>query len=679
MRESWRRLQSAMAYIDQGWRVLPVAHVEEGRCSCGKAGCKHPGKHPILAKWPERASLSGEQAQKWWTARKAANVGIATGKDSGLVVLDIDPRHGGNESLAALIAEHGPLPPTPVCRTGGGGEHYYFAAPSEPLQSSAGLLGKGLDIRAEGGMVVAPPSDHASGAPYVWSVSPSDEGPAAVPGWLLSRVASRKKPKDLLDRGPVGEGARSDWLASRAGHLRRAGFSADEIDAALQVANQARCEPPLGREEVRSIARSISKKPAGDVPDNPDDWRRELKQRVDRSGNVQGYTQDRLNLRTVLSMDPRWRGQLWLDAAREIVMVGDDRASDVSAVDIANWCAENYDWRTLPVATVIEAISSVAHENRKDPLREMVEGATWDGEPRIDTWLERSICAEKRPHARKIARRWLIQAAARALDPGCQADTVLVLVGPQGCGKSTLLRLLAGDDWFSDTVFDMGSKDRFVAINSAWIYEVAELASFRRSRSDSIKAFISSRQDNYRAPFARSMTVHDRRTVIVATTNEDEFLSDSTGSRRFWPVRVSGPLDRAWIASNRLQLIAEAAQAYRAGERWYLDGDEDADRVAASEDHEEQDPWHDEVLAWAIAKPDPITAAMALVDCLGMPRDRLTKSDQMRIGRILSGAGFTRSTRTLFIRGVKRRARCWVQPESTGSVIPFDKGDEVIW
>ena len=131
MSESWERLQGALTYIDHGWRVLPVAHIIDGACSCKRANCAAPGKHPVLSKWPEAASVDGAQVQRWWTSRKSPNVGIATGQGSGLVVLDIDPRHGGNEALAALIAEHGPLPPTPVCRTGGGGEHYYFAAPAE--------------------------------------------------------------------------------------------------------------------------------------------------------------------------------------------------------------------------------------------------------------------------------------------------------------------------------------------------------------------------------------------------------------------------------------------------------------------------------------------------------------------------------------------------------------------
>ena len=674
MSESWERLQGALTYIDHGWRVLPVAHIIDGACSCKRANCAAPGKHPVLSKWPEAASVDGAQVQRWWTSRKSPNVGIATGQGSGLVVLDIDPRHGGNEALAALIAEHGPLPPTPVCRTGGGGEHYYFAAPAEPLQSSAGLLGRGLDIRADGGMVVAPPSIHASGTPYVWSVGPADEDPAPIPPWLLARVVRTRK-KDLLGKGPVGEGGRSDWLASRAGHLRGVGFDGDEIEAALALANRSRCKPPLGDDEVHAIAHSIARKPSGDVPKDPDDWRRALKAKVDKNGNPRGYVQDRLNLRTVLSMDPRWEGRIWLDAAREVVMVDDDHISDVAAVDIACWCAEHYDWGTLPIATVLEAVSSVANKNKRDPLRAMVEGATWDGEARLDTWLERAIGAEPGAHARRVARLWLIQAIARALDPGCQADTVLVLVGQQGVGKSTLLRLLAGPGWFKDSVFDMSSKDRFTAINSAWIYEVAELASFSRSRSDRIKAFVSSREDSYRAPFARATTTHKRRTVIVATTNEGEFLSDSTGSRRFWPLTVVGPLDRKWIEANRIQLIAEAAHAYQAGARWHLDVAEEVDRTEASAQHEEQDPWLDEVLAWAGQRPEPVTSASVLVECLGMPRDRLTKNDQMRVGRILSGAGYTKATRHLFVRGVRRRARCWVQPDSGADVIPIDRED----
>lgn len=191
-------LDTAHAYARRGWRVIPVYNVNaDGTCACGVTDIrdgvdKHAaGKHPIGARWQERASSSGADVQEWFSVGHQ-NIGIATGEASGIFVLDVDPDNGGDKTLWDLQFKHGDLPSTWAVRTGSGGEHYYFAWPGFDLSNSAGLLGPGLDIRGNGGQVVAPPSVSAKGA-YI-TLNEVDVAPA--PEWLLSLLTAEPAPRN---------------------------------------------------------------------------------------------------------------------------------------------------------------------------------------------------------------------------------------------------------------------------------------------------------------------------------------------------------------------------------------------------------------------------------------------------------------------------------------------------
>ncbi|WP_327169205.1 bifunctional DNA primase/polymerase [Streptomyces subrutilus] len=175
-------------YGQRGWRVLPLHHVVDGKCSCGnpKQDPKHDyrqgGKHPVHGAWQANATTDLQQINAWWGQRPNANIGIATGEASGIFVLDVDPDNGGFDSLTALQAEHGDLPDTFRDETGSGGLHFFWNWPGFNPRNSAGKLGAGLDIRAEGGQVVAPPSVSVKG-PYSRGGAPE---PVDAPEWLLA-------------------------------------------------------------------------------------------------------------------------------------------------------------------------------------------------------------------------------------------------------------------------------------------------------------------------------------------------------------------------------------------------------------------------------------------------------------------------------------------------------------
>jgi putative DNA primase/helicase len=241
----------AKMYAREGFQVLPLVEA---------------GKHPDGLLVPhafKQATSDLSQIEQWWQKSPHANIGIRCGRQTGIFVLDIDPRNGGKRTFDRLIKKHGELPPTLMARTGGGGWHYFFKYES----GLSSTLGPGIDVKKDG-YVVAAPSLHPSGGHYLLS---SLETPIAdAPAWVVEeskrareqlRTTKKSKTPDT-----ISEGGRNDYLTSYAGRLRRDGATQDELEAALLIRNREYCQPPLPEEEVRTIARSVaSYEPAKDT------------------------------------------------------------------------------------------------------------------------------------------------------------------------------------------------------------------------------------------------------------------------------------------------------------------------------------------------------------------------------------------------------------------------------
>ena len=257
-------LDAALACAARGWRVFPLHEIrpQGTQCSCGKRDCGSPGKHPRTARGCLDASADPVVIRRWWNQNPTAGVGLATG--NGLAVVDVDPRHNGDDTLRDLERALGALPVTVEVLTGGGGRHLYLSTPpGVPVRCSAGQLGEGLDLRGEGGYVVAPPTIHVSGRRYAWEASgdPADVEVAPMPAAWLERVLRRARPAAaaMLDQlQPIGEGSRNGTLFSLGRSLRAKGLSEGAIVAALQAENEARCSPPLDSREVEMLARSAA-------------------------------------------------------------------------------------------------------------------------------------------------------------------------------------------------------------------------------------------------------------------------------------------------------------------------------------------------------------------------------------------------------------------------------------
>lgn len=253
----------ARKYASMGFAIFPVHTIDEdGSCSCGKP-CSSPGKHPVASLVPHGlndALSDPKAADEWWMSWPGANIGIATGDMSGLLVVDIDGE-AGMASISNLERLYGELEDTWVVETGGDGMHFYYRMPNADIRNSASSVGPGVDIRANGGYVIAPPSKHVSGNAYQWTrLRPTKTELADVPDWLLKKMAP---PQALRSTNPIPklipEGMRNTWMASAAGAMRRKGFSEDAIFAALRIENVHRCIPPLDDRELARIARSIER------------------------------------------------------------------------------------------------------------------------------------------------------------------------------------------------------------------------------------------------------------------------------------------------------------------------------------------------------------------------------------------------------------------------------------
>jgi predicted P-loop ATPase len=229
---------------------------------------------------------------------------------------------------------------------------------------------------------------------------------------------------------------------------------------------------------------------------------------------------------------------------------------------------------------ICDSVAAIAQESAYHPIREHLHSIGWDMRPRLDHWLIDFLGAEgPEEYLRAVGSKFLISAVARVMKPGCQADHVLVLEGPQGGGKSSVCRTLAGPAaWFTDAVPDVASKDAAIQLCGRWVVELAELASLRNTQVEPVKAFITRTQDVYRPPYGRRTVTVPRQCVFIATTNEQHYLRDQTGNRRFWPVKC-GQIDLAALAQHRDQILAEAYSRYHDGESWHLD-QEQATRAA---------------------------------------------------------------------------------------------------
>ena len=313
-------LNAALAIVAQDIPVAPAHSMNGGCCTCGKTDCSSPAKHPRTGHGVKDVTCDPNQIASWWGKWPDANIMIATGAVAGIWALDIDPKSGGVKSLAKLEKTHGKLPSTVEVMTGGGGQHLYFKHPGGKIANSAGKLGDGLDVRGDGGFVIAPPSNHASGGTYSWCPGRAlGEVPMAnAPDWLLDLVRTPTKSSGAMV-GPVDAGPTA---SSEQGftELQRAAKRIVTAEPGRQECTlndeSYRVGTLVGRGEIdfRQAFEALvtaGLKMTNDPAKKP--WtRREIEKKVDRAlrkGHSKGgtlSTRSAADLATAVFTEPRW-------------------------------------------------------------------------------------------------------------------------------------------------------------------------------------------------------------------------------------------------------------------------------------------------------------------------------------------------------------------------------------
>lgn len=307
-----------------------------------------------------------------------------------------------------------------------------------------------------------------------------------------------------------------------------------------------------------------------------ENWQKALE--LDKSGKVKNTLQ---NLTVILMNDPLLKPLVFNQLLDGMEIKGDvpwrhpskfwrdaDDAQLISYVDshYGTFSARNYDI----------AVAKVTDDRSYHPIREFIDNLPeWDGIKRVDTLLVDYLGANDNEYVRAVTRKTLCAAIKRVLYPGCKFDSMLVLNGPQGVGKSTLIAKLAGE-WFSDSLNLGDTKDKTAAekLQGYWILEIGELAGLKKAEVETLRSFLSRQNDIYRAAFGKRATPHLRQCVFFGTTNaESGYLRDTTGNRRFWPVKTPGTGKKhSWDLTPELicQIWAEALVYVKQGEKLYL-------------------------------------------------------------------------------------------------------------
>lgn len=346
----------------------------------------------------------------------------------------------------------------------------------------------------------------------------------------------------------------------------------------------------MARERAQAAADDFDGLDDAELPeDYNDEWKAELE--YTKSGKLLCNI---ANIILILENDPALAGHIvhdlftGMDSAKD-GLPWNKNANQWTDTDDANlrvWLEKHYD--ITGKEKIADALTAVLTRHSYHPIRDYLNGLTWDGVPRLDRIIIDYMGAEDSELNRAMSRKHFVAAVARVFNPGCKYDYCLIMSGAEGIGKSTLLRVMGGS-WFNDSITTTEGKEGMEQLRRAWLIELGELSSIKRSDVEQVKAYLSKQMDIYRAAYGRRVSEHPRQCVFCGTTNEALFLKGDNGNRRFWVIPVNAALRKYhnWheaLTRDRDQLWAEAVHYYKQGERLYL-----SDELEAQAKQRQQD------------------------------------------------------------------------------------------
>ena len=373
-------------------------------------------------------------------------------------------------------------------------------------------------------------------------------------------------------------------------------------------------------------------------PDNTPEWHNLLLRKPD--GQLQPNKLS--NVIQLLINDEDWKGGLRYNNFSNEVELEGTPVTDDDDTKVCIWMEKK--GMSLKPPAIRAALINVARRSSYNPLQDYLNGLEWDGEPRLNTWLSKYLGCDTKPYTEMIARKFLIGAVARALQPGCKMDTMLILEGPQGVKKSSAIEALFSAAWFTDELGDLGSKDAAMQIQGVWCIELAELSTLSRAAANRAKEWITRRRDRFRPPYGRSVIEAPRACVLMGTVNPDGggYLKDSSGGRRFWPVQCYN-INIEEIRENRDQLWAEAKAAFENKEKWWPEpGDQTYLAENEQEERYEEDPWEQPISDYVVKLIGEVTKEQIYEYCLDIPESQWNTAYAMRVGKIMKRIGWTK-------------------------------------
>lgn len=570
--KEYSQLQYALSYIRLGFSIFPL---------------KPRSKFPLTKNGFKDATKDEKQVKRWWTETPNANIGIATGSMSdNLVVIDFDiDEDKGIDGYHAFLdycrENKVQFPDTVIAITGRHGYHWYYKYKNgEKLSCRTGII-EGVDIRADGGYVVAPGSIHANGNKYEWEQDFNDIAIAECDENVINFITQKQNSdsEQFLLPDTVPCGMRNATFYKLACSLQAKGLTDDVIREAVRKEAEKRSVPSMGKDDLEELEKTISSalkkekgkmniiqfyKPTGSQYIS-------LKKRPTKDGN-ETTIQSIENCCMVLRMDERLAGKIkYNDLSYSPFIYGElpwtdgDNYREWNNFDDSNLkCYIEDTYNLTSMDKIMEALNIVVGENRFNPVVDYLEQLQWDGKEHIKNLLSDYLGVEKNEYSETAMKLFMLGAISRAYQPGCKFDYMPVLVGEQGVGKSTFFKILAGNDaWYNDNFNNIEGDKACEKLRGMWIVELAELLATKKAKEvESIKAFITSTVDSYRQPYSRRTEQRPRVCVFAGTTNNSHFMTDRTGNRRYLPLVVRKQYVKKSLFDNPKEVQEEFKQAW---------------------------------------------------------------------------------------------------------------------
>jgi len=638
----------AYAYVEAGYGIMPL--VPETKRAARKGEDLGGLRNPVR---------TIDDVDKVWNGT-LYGIGLPLGKINNVIALDVDYDDGCRADFINGFDTY-------ITKTGSDNHHVFFR-PGDIQIKNGLLIEKGVTLKSDGSYVAMPPTIHdVTKKPYLplrekFPLFKSEI--LDLPDFHLHTIrAADPETQKIWQKvnnrilmpveGEIPQGMRRPQLFREAGFMRARNWKADEILSALRNLN-GRCNPPLSESDLIMLANGVLRYSA--VEETYDITLYEARQNLIVSDKGRAIH----NVDNVLRLLENWSktsGKIWFDEFHQKIRTNwnDSTVQDWSDKDTSNLTCILQRYTELikvPDNLVAFAVNELALRNKKNEPKEWLDWVSWDGQERMSAFFNYYCGAEDSEYSKAIAHNFWLSLVARVYSPGCKLDNMVILEGTQGIGKSRMLSIVGGE-WYGESYESIQSKDFPLSLQGKMVIEISELDAFSKVEANTIKKILSMGVDRFRPPYGRMTQSFPRSCVFVGTTNDDNYLKDPTGNRRFWPIRVDEfKLDE--IARDREQLFAEAVHRYKSGESWH---EVPWDAAKLEQDARvESDLWEEMVQEYIIGK-DEVKSTDVLRDAIQLSSDRWTAREYRRLGRIFRQLGWSRRT----VRKGERTMKLWVR------------------